>query len=289
MSEADTHLTKSSQIFLSYAQGDRPVAEKVATALTRVGLRVWFDTWELAPGDSIAARIEEAVSSSDLLLVLLSRRSVESRWVRTELSAAFARELRDRAITVIPALIDDCDVPRELADRLFVDLRHDFEGAIRLLADQLGAAPELQFSRLTGQAFEMLVADLLAELGFTVQRNPTTHDSAFDFVASYRSRDPFGVERTETWLVEAKFYREQRVSVSALRQLIGLLMTSSAVNKGLLVTNSRLTSVAREFLYEATEKYRNEIRVIDGTELTNLLIQRPGLIRRHFPRSNGHE
>src|SRR5438105_11735312 len=104
------------QVFLSYAQADKDIADRVADALRRAGLRVWFDAWELAQGDSIADRIDQAVRSSDLLVVLLSPRSVESKWVQTELSAALARELKDRAITVIPALIEDCAIPLSLAD-----------------------------------------------------------------------------------------------------------------------------------------------------------------------------
>jgi hypothetical protein len=289
MSESDTHLEKPRQVFLSYATGDRAVAEKIATALTRAGLRVWFDTWELASGDSIAERIEQAVSSSDLLLVLLSRRSVESQWVQKELGAALERELKDRAITVIPALIEDCEVPAALARRVFIDLRQDFDVAVQRLAEQLGAATELRLSSLTGQAFENLVADLLVELGFTVERIPSRRDSAFDLVASYRSPDPFGGERTETWLVQATFYREKRVSVDALSQLIFRVSIGLPLSKGLLVTNSRLTSVARSFLSGATERFGNEIRVIDGSELTNLLLQHPTLIRRHFSGSVGDE
>jgi restriction endonuclease Mrr len=209
---------------------------------------------------------------------------VASRWVQSELNAALARELRDRAITVIPAVIEDCEVPPLLADRQHLDLRHDFQGGVQRLIGQLAAAPDIEFSRLDSRIFEGLVGDLLVELGFSVQPTPVTRDSGFDFIASHRSRDPFGAEKTDTWLVEVKFYREQRVSVSALRQMLGYLITSSGPSKGLVVTNSRMTSVAREFLSEISRKSGHELRVIDGTELTNLLIQHPKLVERYFAR-----
>src|SRR5438094_473008 len=111
------------RVFLSYADADEPIATRIADALRGAGLLVWSDSWELAAGDSIARRIEETLVSSDLLVVLLSPRSVNSRWVEVELSAALATELRDRAITVIPALIEDCQIPALLADRAYFDLR----------------------------------------------------------------------------------------------------------------------------------------------------------------------
>lgn len=270
------------QVFLSYAQGDRSVANRIAEALRTAGHPVWFDAWELAPGDSIIDRIDQALAPSDFLVVLLSRRSAESTWVQKELSATLAKELKDRGITVLPALLDDCDLPPLLANRQFVDLRDDLDGGVQRLARQLAALPDIEFSRLDGRQFEQLVADLLAARGFTMQSTPVTRDTGFDFVASYRSRDPFGAERAETWLIEAKFYREQRVSVAALRQMLGYLMTSPAGNKGLVVTNSRMTSVARDFLSELTHKSGHELRVIDGTELTSLVSQHPALVQRYF-------
>jgi hypothetical protein len=276
-------------VFVSYAQADKNVARQVAEALQDAGLLVWIDAWELAPGDSIAQRIEEAIASSDILLVLLSQNSVASQWVQKELSAALSRELRDRAITVIPALLEDCEIPGLLADRQYLDLRRDLPAAIRRLVEQIGSAPRLDFSKLDGRTFEAMVGDLLAKLGFSVQRTPLTRDSGFDFVASYPTRDPFGAEQTDTWLVEVKLYRDARVSIATLQQLLGVLVTTGGNKRGLVVTNGRLTSVARSFLSESTERSRAELRVIDGTELTNLLIQHPEVIRTYFGSGGVHE
>lgn len=289
MTENHTAEPKRRNVFVSYAQADKDVASEVAGALQSAGLRVWIDEWELASGDSIAERIQQGVASSDILLVLLSRSSVNSRWVQREISTALSRELRDRAITVIPALIEDCDIPPLLADRVFLDLRGNLRGAVQRLVDQIGSAPDLDFAKLDWRGFEAMVGDLLGKLGFTVQRTPMTQDVGFDFVATYRTRDPFGAVHTETWLVETKLYREQRVSVAVLRQMMDFLFASGGGKKGLIITNSRLTSVARSFLVESTDRSGHELRVIDGTELTNLLIQHSDLIRAYFPPSGSHE
>jgi hypothetical protein len=288
---SDTEATefKRRQVFVSYAQADKDVARQVAEALRNAGLLVWIDAWELATGDSIAQRIDQAIASSDVLLVLLSQSSVASKWVQHELSAALSGELRDRAITVVPALIEDCEVPPLLADRQYLDLRHDLPAAIRRLVEQIGSVPTLDFSRLDGRAFEDMVGDLLVRLGFSVQRTPLTRDVGYDFVASYRSRDPFGAEQTDTWLVEVKLYHDARVSIHALQQLLGVLVMTGGSKKGLVVTNGRLTSVAREFLAQGVDRFGHDLRVIDGTELTNLLIQHPEVTRKYFPSGRSHE
>jgi hypothetical protein len=50
---------------------------------------VWVDTWELNVGDSIIKRIQDAITESDALLVVLSKASVDyltlhSRWQQEE-------------------------------------------------------------------------------------------------------------------------------------------------------------------------------------------------------------
>ena len=99
----------------------------------------WYDDWELLPGDSIIERIEVAISKSDVLLVLLSRSSADSKWVRRELSAGLARQLSGKGVMVIPVVVEDCEIPDMLANTKYVDLRGDFERGFRQLADALAA------------------------------------------------------------------------------------------------------------------------------------------------------
>src|SRR6266576_4710928 len=240
------------RVFLSYASDDRAIAAQVTAALQEVGINVWFDVWELAPGDSISERVDQALQARDLFLLFLSKASVASRWVRTELNAVLTNEMRDRAITIIPVIIEDCDIPAVLTDRMYVDLRGDVGAGVQRLVAQLTATATVDFSTLDPERFEHLVRELLIALGFALRTDyRADRGQQYDFLATHRSRDPFGAERTETWVVEVKAYREQRINISTIHQLLGYLATMSPDTKGLLVTSSRLTSVAREFLSEA--------------------------------------
>jgi hypothetical protein len=140
MPDVESPLSRQRRVFLSYAHADRDVARSIADALRGSGLHVWFAEWELSPGESIAERVDAALASSDVLVVLLSPASVASRWVAEELNAALLHEVRDRAIAVIPALIEGCDLPPILAGRPYVDLSSDQKAGIRRLVSQLGAA-----------------------------------------------------------------------------------------------------------------------------------------------------
>jgi hypothetical protein len=255
---------------------------RLAASLRQAGVSVWLDAWELMPGDSVKERIAEATTSSDVLVVFLSRHSVNSPWLRRELTTAAASELRDRAVTLIPVLIEDCDIPPEFRGWRFVDLRGDLEGGTQRLVEQLTAVPTIDYTKLSWRAFESLVADLLVALGFEVQPVRFKGDSGVDLVVNYTSLDPFGSEKRETWFVETKFYHNQRVSVKSLHQLLGYLAAAPGAQKGLMVTNGQLTSAARDYLVDAQRKSGHEIRVLDGTELTSLISRHPQLVQRYF-------
>jgi hypothetical protein len=281
----DVETTRPARVFLSYAPEDKETARHIASALKRSGVSTWFDEWELSPGDSITNRIAEVVASSDYVVVLLSPASVSSRWIQAEWSSALSSELTDRAIRVLPVLIGDCDVPPLLANLRYLDLRGNFDSGVQRLVTQLSVAPSIQFSNLTPQHLESLVGDLLLELGFSVEAQMARHDQGFDFKASYKSRDPFGVEKTEVWLVEAKLYRNSRVSIGALREALGLLSGWPDVTMALIVTSGNITSEARRFLAET--KSGSKVRIIEGPELTDLIARYPVLIERHFPHGGG--
>lgn len=104
------------RVFLSYSHGDRVFAQKLAIDLTRAGLDVWYDNWEIRPGDSIVDKIDHGLSGHDCLLVVLSPRSVRSNWVKRELNSTVMRSITERQIKIIPLLREPCDVPSLLAD-----------------------------------------------------------------------------------------------------------------------------------------------------------------------------
>lgn len=126
-------------IFVSHASQDKRIASRVAMGLKAFEYDTWYDDWELLAGDSIIERIEAAISKTDVLLVLLSRSSVESKWIQRELSAGLARRLSGKGVMVIPVVVEDCEIPDMLAGTKYVDLRDDFERGFRELADALTA------------------------------------------------------------------------------------------------------------------------------------------------------
>jgi hypothetical protein len=122
-------------VFISYSSKDRAFATRLASDLKAKGLRVWFDQWELKVGDSLISKISSGVSSNDYLVVVLSKSSIASEWVRKELNAALMRELTEKRVVVLPVLIENCQIPPFLSDKVYADFRGDYISGLNRLLD----------------------------------------------------------------------------------------------------------------------------------------------------------
>ena len=134
-----------SDIFISYARADKDRAEHLAEAFSRQGWSVWWDR-EIPPGKSFDETIENALNSARCIIVLWSRDSVSSRWVKTE-----AAEGAERGI-LVPALIDKVQIPLEFKRIEAADLsdwqgdspHSEFDQLLKTVASILGAGAPTQ-------------------------------------------------------------------------------------------------------------------------------------------------
>ena len=116
----------SLKIFVSYAKEDRDLALKYYDLLLQEGAAPWMDVKHLLPGQNWEAEIDKAFSDANVVILLLSKQSVNKRgFVQREANDAIER-LRYKQPTdiyVIPLLLEQCDVPSHISGRLqYVDL-----------------------------------------------------------------------------------------------------------------------------------------------------------------------
>ncbi len=91
-------------IFLSYNREDQARAKMFADALAAAGFSVWWDVG-LRTGEAYDEVTENALRAASAVVVLWSKKSVASRWVRAEATMA----LRNK--TFLPCMIEPCDRP----------------------------------------------------------------------------------------------------------------------------------------------------------------------------------
>jgi len=84
---------------------------------------VWVDRWSLDLGDPLPERIESGIGAASEFILVLSKTSLESKWVKYESHMAVIRSLEDSNFRVIVIRIDDCEVPLRFRPYLYADLR----------------------------------------------------------------------------------------------------------------------------------------------------------------------
>jgi len=129
-------------VFLSHSSKDKFFARKLAEALTRYGVTVWIDEAELRIGDSLIEKISDAIEDSDFVAAVLSHNSVNSNWVQKELRLATTKEIGGKCVVVLPVLIDRCEIPAFLQDKLYADFTNadEFDAPMERLLHAIGVS-----------------------------------------------------------------------------------------------------------------------------------------------------
>ena len=122
-------------VFISYSHADKEKVDTIAANLVKHRANVWVDTWELNVGDSILNNVQEAIEKSGALLIMLSKSSVQSEWCKKELTAGLMRELAESKVITLPVLLEDCEIPLFLRDKMYADFRKDFNFGLQAVLD----------------------------------------------------------------------------------------------------------------------------------------------------------
>jgi len=136
-------------IFISYSHKDKDFVDRLATQLVRRNVNIWLDRWELAVGDSLIDKIQEAVDGASALLVILSKASVASEWCRKELSAGLLRELEEKRVVVMPVMLEDCEIPIFARGKMFADFRTEFDAGLQAVVESIAKVTTASLGRFT--------------------------------------------------------------------------------------------------------------------------------------------
>lgn len=134
-------------IFLSYNREDQARAKLFAEAFTAQGFKVWWDVG-LKAGEAYDEVTETALRTAKAVVVLWSKKSVQSRWVRAEATLA------DRNKTLVPCMIEPCERPIMFELTQTAELSH-WDGS---LADKVWASFVADVQRFVAKAAPVPVA-----------------------------------------------------------------------------------------------------------------------------------
>lgn len=102
------------KVFISHSSKDELLARELAAELSAIGLEVWDPDEEIEPGDNWALKVGQALEESDLMVVLLTPRAMDSDSLRRNIDHAISTaRYKDRLFTVLvgPTVASPADVP----------------------------------------------------------------------------------------------------------------------------------------------------------------------------------
>jgi hypothetical protein len=118
-------------VFISYSREDTDFMRQLKSRLEESGIKVWVDE-NIKGGATWDNIIEEALATSDSIIVVLSKASVASKMVMNEVSYGIEENK-----SVIPVMVEECKIPFRLRRIQYIDFTPGFESGIGGVLDAL--------------------------------------------------------------------------------------------------------------------------------------------------------
>jgi len=97
-------------IFLCHASEDKTaIVNPIKDTCRELGVSTWLDDDEIKWGESITKRVQEGLSSSRFVIVVISESFVSKNWPETELNAAIHLEMASSSRNLLPGLEQAAD------------------------------------------------------------------------------------------------------------------------------------------------------------------------------------
>ena len=123
--------------FISHTGADKSrFVRPFATALRELGIDAQVDEWEFNAGDCWTEKIYGMIGQADAVVVILSKNSINAKWVREEINAASVQKV-ERGMGLLPVILDGlkiADIPQAL---------HHIHGVRVSARDSTGAADQI--------------------------------------------------------------------------------------------------------------------------------------------------
>jgi hypothetical protein len=116
-------------VFLSYRHPDRDSVEYIATKLSEMDLKVWWDEWEVAPGEDFQQKLWDGLTRSWATAVFIGPKTLGG-WQEKEVKAAIEKQVKSGK-PVIPVFLPNVPDPDKIEiEFLGLNSRVVFERAL---------------------------------------------------------------------------------------------------------------------------------------------------------------
>ena len=122
-------------VFISYSHADSQLVNLIAKSFQEAAIEYWRDEKDILVGEVIDQAISDGIQRNALFLLVLSPKSISSKWVTREIDEAAHEHAEGRKI-IIPILaggLDPQDIPARLRRLKCANLSNPTDESILLL------------------------------------------------------------------------------------------------------------------------------------------------------------
>jgi hypothetical protein len=124
------------QVFISHSKKDETLVRKLVDQLKAEGLAVWYSADEILPGDNWAKKFDQAMTTSDAAVFVLSPGASESEWFQRQLDYVLgSARYKNRVITLVTDRKADVPWILQRFPVIAVDKRNAAKTAKRVAAE----------------------------------------------------------------------------------------------------------------------------------------------------------
>ena len=110
-------------IFLSHSTHDKELVIKFDLVLNQMGIETFRDDKSIGYGENIPSHIYKKIKKSSHFFYFISKSSLQSRWVNSEVTTASMLEKDKDYEFIVPILIDNIDIPVSVINKKTADFR----------------------------------------------------------------------------------------------------------------------------------------------------------------------
>jgi TIR domain len=110
------------KVFISHSSVDKEFVRTLKKDLEANGINTWVDEDCIDLGDNLMDTLDKGINDSTHFIVILSKASTNSDWVKYELKEALKDKPLGLIKKIIPIKYNECEIPFELKGMLYGDL-----------------------------------------------------------------------------------------------------------------------------------------------------------------------
>lgn len=133
----DSNKLKNKKVFLSHSSMDKSLVISVALDLKKMGIGSWLDAFDILPGESMVAKINQGLNDCEFILLFLSQNSVKSNWVTKEWETILWDEVNSNKVKIIPIKLEQCEIPKILQTKKYIDFSISYSDGLKQLIDTI--------------------------------------------------------------------------------------------------------------------------------------------------------